>query len=80
MGTEKSQMYVRHRVQEALRVAIVSRDPHVPVMPYVQIFYEMTDYLLPLEELEHSLGESAAQGVAGAVLWLSSDKTSTKES
>lgn len=80
MGTGKSQMYVRHRVQEALRVAIVSRDPHVPVMPYVQIFYEMTDYLLPLEELEHSLGESAAQGVAGAVLWLSSDKTSTKES
>lgn len=48
MGTGKSQMYVRHRVQEAFRVAIVSRDPHVPIMPYVQIFYEMTDYLLPL--------------------------------
>ncbi|XP_032766439.1 hyaluronidase-1 isoform X1 [Rattus rattus] len=32
------------------------------------------------EELEHSLGESAAQGAAGAVLWISSEKTSTKES
>lgn len=80
MGTEKSQMYVRYRVQEAFRLALVSRDPHVPIMPYVQIFYEMTDYLLPLEELEHSLGESAAQGAAGAVLWISSEKTSTKES
>lgn len=48
MGTGKSQMYVRHRVQEAFRLALVSRDPHVPIMPYVQIFYEMTDYLLPL--------------------------------
>lgn len=32
------------------------------------------------EELEHSLGESAAQGAAGAVIWLSSEKTSTKVS
>lgn len=80
MGTGKSQMFVRHRVQEAFRVALVSRDPRVPIMPYVQIFYETTDYLLPLEELEHSLGESAAQGAAGAVLWISSEQTSTKES
>lgn len=48
MGTGKSQMYVRHLVQEAFRVAIASRDPHVPIFPYVQIFYETTDYLLPL--------------------------------
>lgn len=32
------------------------------------------------EELEHSLGESAAQGAAGAVLWMKSEKTSTKVS
>lgn len=32
------------------------------------------------EELEHSLGESVAQGAAGAVLWVSSENTSTKVS
>lgn len=80
MGTGKSQLYVRHRVQEAFRVATASRDPHVPILPYVQIFYEMTDHLVPLEELEYSLGESAAQGAAGVVVWVSSEETKTKES
>ncbi|XP_050996503.1 hyaluronidase-1 isoform X1 [Acomys russatus] len=79
MGTGKTKMYVRHRVQEAFRVAIASKDPNVPIVPYVQIFYEMTDHLLPLEELERSLGEAAAQGAAGAVLWVSSEKTKSKE-
>lgn len=32
------------------------------------------------EELEHTLGESASQGAAGAVLWMQSEKTSTKVS
>ena len=32
------------------------------------------------EELEHSLGESAAQGAAGVVLWVSWVNTSTKVS
>lgn len=49
MGTTgKAQLYVRHRVQEAFRVATASRDPKVPILPYVQIFYEMTNHLLPL--------------------------------
>ncbi|CAH6777747.1 Hyal1 [Phodopus roborovskii] len=80
MGTGKAQLYVRHRVQEAFRVATASRDPNVPILPYVQIFYEMTNHLLPLEELEHSIGESAAQGAAGVVVWVSSGNTTTKES
>ncbi|KAL1781976.1 Hyaluronidase-2 [Sigmodon hispidus] len=63
MGTGKTQLYVRHRLQEAFR-----------------IFYEITSHLLPLEELEHSLGESVAQGVAGVVVWVSSENTKTKES
>ena len=32
------------------------------------------------EELEHSLGESAAQGAAGVVLWVSWENTRTKVS
>ncbi|XP_042522052.1 hyaluronidase-1 isoform X1 [Dipodomys spectabilis] len=79
VGTEKAQLFVRHRVEEAFRVAAAARAPHLPVLPYVQIFYNMTK-LLPLEELEHSLGESAAQGAAGVVLWMSWVHTKTKES
>ncbi|XP_012626825.2 hyaluronidase-1 isoform X1 [Microcebus murinus] len=79
-GTGKTQMYVRHRVGEALRVAVAARDPNLPVLPYAQIFYDMTNRFLPVEELEHSLGESAAQGAAGVVLWVSWENTRTKES
>lgn len=32
------------------------------------------------EELEQSIGESAAQGAAGVVVWVSSKNTSTKVS
>ncbi|KAM4821542.1 hyaluronidase-1-like [Thomomys bottae] len=79
VGTGKAQMFVRHRVGEAFRVAAASRHPHLPVLPYVKIFYNTTR-LLPLEELEHSVGESAAQGAAGVVLWVSWENTKTKES
>ncbi|XP_045386113.1 hyaluronidase-1 isoform X1 [Lemur catta] len=79
-GTGKAQMYVRHRVGEAFRVAAAARDSNLPVLPYAQIFYDMTNHFLPLEELEHSLGESAAQGAAGVVLWVSWEDTRTKES
>lgn len=79
-GTRKAQMFVRHRVGEAFRVALGVGNPRLPVLPYLEIFYERTNNFLPLEELEHSLGESAAQGAAGVVLWVSSEDTRTKES
>lgn len=79
-GTGKAKMYVRHRVGEAFRVAANAGYPSLPVLPYVQIFYGNTSRFLPLDELEHSLGESAAQGAAGVVLWVSWENTKTKES
>lgn len=79
-GTGKAQMYVRHRVAEAFRVAEAAGDLSLPVLPYVQIVYDKTDHFLPLDELEHSVGESAAQGAAGVVLWVSWEDTQTKES
>ncbi|XP_013015386.1 hyaluronidase-1 isoform X2 [Cavia porcellus] len=80
VGTGKTQRYVRHRVAEAFRVARAARNPSLPVLPYTQIFYESTSHLLPMEELEHTLGESAAQGAAGVVFWVSSEDTNSKES
>lgn len=79
-GTNKTQLYVQHRVNEAFRVAAAAGDPNLPVLPYAQIFHDMTNRLLSREELEHSLGESAAQGAAGVVLWVSWENTRTKES
>ncbi|XP_036288112.2 hyaluronidase-1 [Pipistrellus kuhlii] len=79
-GTGKAQAYVRHRVGEAFRVAGAAGAPSLPVLPYVQIFYDFTSRFLPLEALEHSLGESVAQGAAGAVLWVSWENTKTKGS
>ncbi|XP_040102990.1 hyaluronidase-1 [Oryx dammah] len=79
-GTKKAQMYVQHRVAEAFRVAAGAGDPTLPVLPYLQLFYDMTNHFLSPEELEHSLGESAAQGAAGVVFWVSWANTSTKES
>lgn len=79
-GTKKTQMFVRHRVGEAFRVALSSGNPNLLVLPYLQVLYDGTRDFLPLEELEHSLGESAAQGAAGVVLWMSSEDSSTKES
>lgn len=50
-GTGKTQMYVRHRVGEAFRVAVGAGDPNLPVLPYAQIFYDMTNRFLPLVSL-----------------------------
>uniref|UniRef100_A0A8D1N5F7 Hyaluronidase n=1 Tax=Sus scrofa TaxID=9823 RepID=A0A8D1N5F7_PIG len=45
-GTNKTQLYVQHRVSEAFRVAAAAGDPNLPVLPYAQIFHDMTNRLL----------------------------------
>ncbi|XP_074144881.1 hyaluronidase-1-like [Sminthopsis crassicaudata] len=70
-GNGHSLLYVRSRVREAFRVAARTSNSHRPILPYTQIFYENTDRFLSLEDLEKSIGESAAQGTDGIVLWIS---------
>ncbi|XP_038628498.1 hyaluronidase-1 isoform X1 [Tachyglossus aculeatus] len=79
-GTEYTWPFVRERVREAFRMAMGTGDASLPVLPYAQIYYDKTNHFLPLEELENSIGESVAQGVAGVVLWVSWEDTHTKES
>uniref|UniRef100_F7HIH0 Hyaluronidase n=1 Tax=Callithrix jacchus TaxID=9483 RepID=F7HIH0_CALJA len=50
-GTGKSQSYVRHRVGEAFRVAAAAGASNLLVLPYAQIFYDMTNHFLPLVSL-----------------------------
>ncbi|XP_008979931.1 hyaluronidase-1 isoform X2 [Callithrix jacchus] len=51
-GTGKSQSYVRHRVGEAFRVAAAAGASNLLVLPYAQIFYDMTNHFLPLESCQ----------------------------
>ncbi|KAI7797604.1 hyaluronidase-3, partial [Triplophysa rosa] len=70
-GHKHAQLMVRHRVLEALRVASHhspgSKAP--PVFPYARVAFTHTLTFLNQMDLEHTLGESAALGAAGVVLW-----------
>ncbi|MGH0177188.1 UNVERIFIED_CONTAM: hypothetical protein FKN15_074516 [Acipenser sinensis] len=63
------QKFTHYRVLEAMRVAgqVVPVSP--PVLPYARIVYAYTLKFLTQEDLIHTIGESAALGAAGVVLW-----------
>ncbi|KAM8754322.1 hyaluronidase-3 isoform 1-T1 [Acanthopagrus schlegelii] len=73
-GSKDAALMVRHRVLEALRVASDWRHnnaTHVakPVLPYARLAFTHTLSFLNKTDLMHTLGESAALGAAGVVLW-----------
>lgn len=73
-GSKDAALMVRHRLLEALRVASVWRHGNVseratPVFPYARLAFTHTLSFLNKTDLVHTLGESAALGVAGVVLW-----------
>ncbi|XP_065605350.1 hyaluronidase-3 [Cyrtonyx montezumae] len=57
--------YVHHRLREALRVAA----GRLPVVAYSRLSYRRSPRFLEPADLEHTIGESAALGAAGVVLW-----------
>ncbi|XP_063301154.1 hyaluronidase-1-like [Pelobates fuscus] len=73
--------FVHHRVKEAMRVASMARkDYDLPVFVYSRPFYAYTFHVLTEVDLVKTIGESAALGAAGIVLWGGMDYASTKES
>ncbi|XP_029974370.1 hyaluronidase-3 isoform X1 [Salarias fasciatus] len=71
-GSPDAALMIRHRLLEALRVASLWRrdDSHAtPVLPYARLAFTHTLNFLNKTDLEHTLGESAALGAAGVVLW-----------
>ncbi|XP_051509584.1 hyaluronidase-3 isoform X1 [Myxocyprinus asiaticus] len=70
-GHTHVQLMVRHRILEALRVASQhsSGTAALPVFPYARVAFTHTLMFLNQTDLEHTLGESAALGAAGVVLW-----------
>ncbi|XP_065605935.1 hyaluronidase-1 [Cyrtonyx montezumae] len=78
-GTDKVLRYVRYRVAEAFAVQKGVLSTAVPVLPYTEIIYDKTSDFLSEDDLVNTIGESAAQGAAGIIIWGSSNDTSSKE-
>ncbi|NXV34839.1 HYAL1 protein, partial [Rissa tridactyla] len=78
-GTNKALAYVRHRVAEAFAVQRGVLDSGIPVLPYSQIAFSSTVDFLSQENLVNTIGESAAQGASGIILWGSLNYSSSKE-
>ncbi|XP_052523757.1 hyaluronidase-1-like [Tympanuchus pallidicinctus] len=73
--------FVHYRVKEAIRVASIARKDYVlPVFVYSRPFYAYTFHVLTEIDLVNTIGESAALGAAGVVLWGSMQYASSKES
>uniref|UniRef100_A0A3Q2PWB8 Hyaluronidase n=1 Tax=Fundulus heteroclitus TaxID=8078 RepID=A0A3Q2PWB8_FUNHE len=63
------QLYAHHRILEAMRAADQVTPWQLPVFPYARIVYTYTLEPLSKEHLVYTVGESAALGAAGVVLW-----------
>lgn len=61
--------YVHHRLHEALRVATLGAQGLLPVIAYSRLSFRRSSRFLQLADLVHTIGESAALGAAGLVLW-----------
>ncbi|KFQ32502.1 Hyaluronidase-1, partial [Mesitornis unicolor] len=78
-GTNEALPYVRHRVAEAFAVQRGVLDSSIPVLPYSQIAFDNTVDFLSQEDLMNTIGESAAQGAAGIILWGSLNYSTSKK-
>ncbi|XP_072125404.1 hyaluronoglucosaminidase 6 [Mobula birostris] len=66
----KARSFVHYRLKEAIRLAsIAHKDYALPVFAYGRPYY--TYEFIPLTEIDlvHTIGESAAMGTSGVILW-----------
>ncbi|XP_038562576.1 hyaluronidase-5-like [Micropterus salmoides] len=70
-NSPKATLYVRNRVQEALRVAKLPKRPYtMPVYVYSRPLYrDQTQTFQSQKDLVSTIGESAALGASGVVMW-----------
>ncbi|KAG9489387.1 hypothetical protein GDO78_005396, partial [Eleutherodactylus coqui] len=64
-------LYTRHRVQEAKRLSRFSKTSHsIPIYMYSRpVFTDQPEKYLTLPDLVNTIGESAALGVHGFIVW-----------
>ncbi|XP_069592143.1 hyaluronidase-1-like isoform X1 [Ranitomeya imitator] len=79
-GSAHVRPYIRHRLQEAIRVARLPGGAELPVLPYARIVYTYSMDFLTQDDLIQTIGQSAALGATGVILWGNSDYSSSKDS
>ncbi|XP_038668311.1 hyaluronidase-like [Scyliorhinus canicula] len=74
------QKFTHYRVKEALRVAAHDRSIEaLPVLIYARYSYRRTAGFLSKKDLVHTIGESAAMGASGMILWGNSNYSRTMD-
>ncbi|NWX84801.1 HYALP Hyaluronidase, partial [Nothoprocta ornata] len=70
-SSRNARAFVRNRVQEAIRISYVSNSTHpLPVFVYTRpVFTDVYEEYLSQEDLVNTIGESAALGASGIVIW-----------
>ncbi|XP_055049243.2 hyaluronidase-5 [Misgurnus anguillicaudatus] len=81
-NNQNAAYFVRGRVQEAVRVSALPNHPYTsPIYVYLRpLFRDQSEIYLSETDLVNTIGESAALGASGAVLWGASADYNNKES
>ncbi|KAF1485673.1 Hyaluronidase PH-20, partial [Pygoscelis antarcticus] len=79
-SSRNAQLFVRNRIQEAIRISYVSNSTHpLPVFVYTRpVFTDVYEEYLSQDDLVHTIGESAALGASGIVIWGDMNLTQNK--
>ncbi|XP_035238099.1 glyco_hydro_56 domain-containing protein [Anguilla anguilla] len=65
-----ARLYASNQIREALRVAALAGTAYdLPVFPLVRSVYTSTNTFLSEADLVNTMGESAAMGAAGVIIW-----------
>ncbi|KAF6726043.1 Hyaluronidase-2 [Oryzias melastigma] len=79
-GTPGARLSSSGQIREALRVSsLAGRDFDLPVFPLVKSVYASTKTFLSQTDLVNTIGESAAMGTAGIVIWDKSEPKTERE-
>ncbi|KAG7520517.1 hyaluronidase-2-like [Solea senegalensis] len=79
-GTPGARLYLSSQIREALRVSSLSgMEFDLPVFPLVKSVYMSTNTFLSETDLVNTIGESAAMGTAGVVIWEKSETKTERE-
>ncbi|KAI3356797.1 hypothetical protein L3Q82_003454 [Scortum barcoo] len=79
-GTSGARLYLSSQIKEALRVSSLTGTAFdLPVFPLVKSVYTSTNTFLSPADLVSTIGESAAMGTAGVVIWERSETKTERE-
>uniref|UniRef100_A0A8C1QMB2 Hyaluronidase n=1 Tax=Cyprinus carpio TaxID=7962 RepID=A0A8C1QMB2_CYPCA len=80
-GTKGTWLYATNQIREALRVAALAGTTFdLPVFPLIKIVYITSNSFLSEIDLVNTVGESAAMGASGVIIWEKSLAVKTQKS